>query len=68
MLASQLVMMLSHPQLEVDLPSMCPCFLLLLVGLLLNGEELHPQLRCRSPHRNRRGGLECQGVLRRRWW
>jgi hypothetical protein len=39
--------------------------LLLLVRLLLNGEELHFWLGCYGPHCDRRDGLESWNVLRR---
>jgi hypothetical protein len=39
-LASELVMALGGPQLSVNLSSVDPCLLLLLVGLLLVREEL----------------------------
>jgi hypothetical protein len=40
-----------------------PHLLLLLVGLLLVGEELHTWLWCHSLHHDHRDGLVCQSVL-----
>jgi hypothetical protein len=59
LLTSNLVMMLSHLQLNVDLWSTDPRFLLLLIGLLLDGEVLHPWLEGYSLNHDRRDGLEC---------
>jgi hypothetical protein len=44
LLTYKLIMMLSHQELSVDLPSMDLRLLPLLIGLLLDGEELHPWL------------------------
>jgi hypothetical protein len=63
LLTDELVMMLSHPQFGVDLLSVGPFLLLLLIGLLLDGEELHPWLGGRGPHRDRRDGMECRNAL-----
>jgi hypothetical protein len=63
MLADMLVLMLGCPHLGADLLSTVPCLLFLLVGLLLGGEELHAWLRCHSPHRDRRDGLESRSVF-----
>jgi hypothetical protein len=51
-LASELILTLGGPQLSVDLPSVDPHLLLLLVGLLLVGEELHTWLWHSGPHSN----------------
>jgi hypothetical protein len=55
--------MLCCSQLSVDLLGMDLRLLLLLVGFLLDKEELHTWLRCHSPHYDHRDGLECQSVL-----
>jgi hypothetical protein len=50
LLASKLVMTLGCHPLSVDPPGVGLRLLLLLVGLLLIGEELHSWLGCRRPH------------------
>jgi hypothetical protein len=59
LLTIRLVMTLSHPHLDVKLPSADLRLLLLLVGLLLNREELHLWMGCCGPHRDCLDGLEC---------
>jgi hypothetical protein len=66
LLTGKLVMTLSHPQLDVNLSSMDSCLMLLLLGLLLNREELPPWQGYCGPHRDHHDGLECGGVLRHR--
>jgi hypothetical protein len=65
LLTGKLVMVLSHPAFDVDLPGMGSRLLFLLVSLLLYGEELHFWLGCHGPHRGHRDGLESWSVLRR---
>jgi hypothetical protein len=57
-------MALGGPQLSINLPSMDPRSLLLLVGLLLVVEELHTWLWHGGPHRDRWDGQEHRGALR----
>jgi hypothetical protein len=63
LLIDKLIMVLSYPPLDDDLPGAGSRLLLLLVSLLLIGEELHSWLEYRRPHHDRRGGLESWSVL-----
>jgi hypothetical protein len=47
---------LGGPLLGVDLLSMDPCLLLLLIGLLLPGEEPYTWLQCGGLYHDRRDG------------
>jgi hypothetical protein len=58
-------MVLGCSPLNVDLSSLDPRLLLLLVSMLLNGQELHSWLGCHSPYHDHWDGLESQSVLRR---
>jgi hypothetical protein len=57
-------MALGGPQLSVNLPSVDLCSLLLLVDMLLVGEELHTWLWRGGLHRDRRDGQERRDALR----
>jgi hypothetical protein len=63
LLASELILALSCPPLNVDLSGADSHLLLLLVGILLIGEELHFWLGCHHPHRDLRGSLESRSIL-----
>jgi hypothetical protein len=60
---SKLVMTLSYPPLSVDLPGVGSRLLLLLISLLLIGEELHFWLGYHHPHHDRQDSLESRSVL-----
>jgi hypothetical protein len=65
LLTSKLVVVLSNPQLGVDLSSVGSCILFLLVSLLLIVEELHSWMGYHGLHRDRQDGLESRSVLQR---
>jgi hypothetical protein len=63
LLTGKLIVVLSYLQLVIDLPSACSHLLILLISLLLIGEELHSWLGYYGPHRDRRDGFESRSVL-----
>jgi hypothetical protein len=64
LLVGKLIVVLSCSPLDVDMSGVGSRLLLLLVSLLLIGEELHSCLGWRGPHCDRRNGLESRSVLR----
>jgi hypothetical protein len=64
LLADELIMVMGSTQLSVNLRSVDSHSLLLLVGLLLVGEEVHTWLWHGGPHRDHRDGQEHWGALR----
>jgi hypothetical protein len=64
LIVGKLIMVLGIPQFSVNLPSMDPCSLLLLVGLLLVEEEPHTWLWHGGLHHDRRDGQERRSALR----